>query len=75
MRQWSLHPAQDGTWSVQRGHRPVQDQLSELAARQLVGKNLAPGDKVHQAEQDGYLTDVTKQFVVPQGGRHDSCPE
>ena len=61
---WEIIERFDGTFTVTRGNRVVRGFATGTAtlAWELVARTWQPGEKVWQVEEDGYRTDVTKQF-------------
>lgn len=61
---WCLVAHKDGSYDVTRANRPVaHNLLSRSVALRYVLQRHQPGERVYEAEPDGYRTELTKQLA------------
>lgn len=61
---WCLMAHEDGSYDLMRGNRPFLSNLGSRAAalKNVVSRHL-PGERVFEAEPDGYRTELTRELI------------
>lgn len=61
---WCLVAHEDGSYDVTKGNRPILRNLlsRSVALRQVLARH-TPGERVYEAEPDGYRTELTRELI------------